>query len=722
MGAGPEHPGTESQCPLGLNVGRSAVDWGAEGPGAGLVPDALLSHALNAVSEGALLTDAGQRILYANAAFTTVTGYDAGEVIGRNCRLLQGPGTDPLTVAAIRATLARGETFRGEILNYRKDGAPFWNALTVSPLRDGDGAVTHFVSVQRDITGQKALQERLRFMALHDPVTGLPNRTALDQHLRGLAQRPGRQAAVGVIDLDDFKPINDVHGHEAGDSLLTEFGRRISLRLRDTDFVARLGGDEFVIVIEDLPQENSRVHLESLLSLLHEAVETDFVLASSVAVQVRMSLGLALWEPGAETGDAVLRRADAALYELKARKGRRTRWWQLDAKATPPGARHPGPEFHPSRQAAEPLQRAMALSSAATTHRDRLFNGGLQMHYQPVIDLRSGELHLLEALARLRLDDGSILPPGVFLPELDEEDTHRLFRHSLEQTLQQLSDWDSQGHRLRTSININPVTLLQPQCPQWVASALGRHNIAPHRIVLELLEDPVEHRQVKQQVFNELVGLGVGMAQDDLGAGHSNIRRLTALPFDTVKIDRQVTAQLCTSPIPTMTFLATMAAMGQNMGWRVVTEGLEDAGLREAATHLGIPYGQGYHIARPMPPTQVPTWISESHHSDPLSQLRTLPGALAFHWQFARLASPHPGPPENCPLTSFLTTCTPANDVKEWHNEQHTQSRAHAQASTNLLRWLAERVTNNHTATRPAASKGPGTSGSPEFFVSPLDQ
>lgn len=335
----------------GQGQGQGSDVPGGEGSVPGLVPDALLRHALDAVSEGALVTDADQRIVYANAAFTAVTGYSAQEVIGRNCRLLQGPGSDSLNLTALRMTLARQETFRGEILNYRKDGTPFWNALTVSPLRDSDGALTHFVSVQRDVTAQKALQERLRFMALHDPVTGLPNRTALDQHLSGLAGRHAGgagQAAVGVIDLDDFKPINDTYGHEAGDVLLTEFANRIRLRMRETDFLARLGGDEFVIVIEDLEPGAAQEQLENILTCLHQVLDIEFVLAPTISTQIRMSLGLALYNPNEETGDAVLRRADTALYELKSRKAHRTQWWQLETSTATPLPRHDGPDTPPN--------------------------------------------------------------------------------------------------------------------------------------------------------------------------------------------------------------------------------------------------------------------------------------------------------------------------------------------------------------------------------------
>lgn len=527
-------------------------------------------------------------------------------------------------------------------------------------------------------------------MALRDPVTGLPNRTALDQYLSGIAQRylgSSCRVAVGVIDLDDFKPINDSYGHEAGDFLLAEFANRIRFRMREADFLARLGGDEFVIVIEDLEPESAREQIAGILASLHRAVDTEFVVAPASRVHIKMSLGLALFVPAVESGEAVLRRADSVLFDLKRRKANRSRWWQLEMKA---------PAVLPPNLATGSLPavggpagiRAGLTAEVAHARRERLFSGGLRIYFQPVVNLGDGSLYLLEALARLQLEDGTILPPGEFLPQLSQEDTDLLFRSSLDQTLGQLSSWSSRGSQLRASINVHPATLVNPQCPQWVASALDRHQVSPHRLVLEVLEDGIDDRHAHNHSFNELRALGVGMAQDDLGAGHSSLRRLTALAFDTVKIDHRVTAQLKSSPIPILTFLATMTTMGQNMGWQIVAEGLEDADITEAVTMLGIPYGQGYHLARPMPAEDVPGWIAESRVREHPGRIQTRLGALAFHWRYVRLASPHPGPTESCPMTPFLAAQGQTDQARECHLAQHMDTADRELHAGKLLEWL----------------------------------
>ncbi len=295
------------------------------------IADALMAQALNAMSEASLITDAQQLVLYANPAFTEVTGYAPDDIVGRDCRLLQGPQTDPGVVRQIREALEQGKTFRGEILNYRKDGAPFWNAITITPMLDTEERVTHFVSVQRDITKQRLLRDQLRHQAWHDPLTGLPNRLGLSKHVGNAIVRAKRHhtaLAVGMIDLDDFKSVNDNWGHLAGDTLLRELARRLQSRLRAADYLARLGGDELVIVLEDLDAERSTDELSTLAERLHAAVESAFEVTPGQWTEVDMRMGVALYPSHGDEPDHLLRLADAALYQAKAHKHDGARWWR----------------------------------------------------------------------------------------------------------------------------------------------------------------------------------------------------------------------------------------------------------------------------------------------------------------------------------------------------------------------------------------------------------
>ncbi|MET1052174.1 MAG: diguanylate cyclase [Mycetocola sp.] len=296
--------------------------------------DGLLALALESVSEGSLITDAQQRIIYANSAITAITGYSAAEMMGKNCAMLQGEATDPATVQRMRDSFRTGETFRGDVLNYRKDGTPFWNALTITPLQDATGTTTHFVSVQRDISPLIDLQDRLRHQATHDSVTALPNRNALNDHLVAALARgasAGTSVAVGVIDLDDFKTVNDTFGHAVGDAVLREFAQRVSGCIRSNDMLARIGGDEFVIVIEGIDPSGPLDCLSGITTRVDAALAVPVDVGNGVVVVQTQSMGVAL-SPGHGTLPVeILRVADETLYGVKARKGQRAEWWELAA-------------------------------------------------------------------------------------------------------------------------------------------------------------------------------------------------------------------------------------------------------------------------------------------------------------------------------------------------------------------------------------------------------
>ncbi|MHA7263577.1 putative bifunctional diguanylate cyclase/phosphodiesterase [Arthrobacter sp. TMN-37] len=673
----------------GTGGSGSAERPGTDGPE---LPESLLSQALNAVSEGSLITDADQDIVYANAAFSTITGYAREEVIGRNCRFLQGPGSDSETLAAMRGRLARGETFRGNLLNYRKNGSPFWNALTISPLRGEDGRITHYVSIQRDITAQVALQEELRFLALHDPLTGLPNRAGLEQRLG--AALPAQSVALGVINLDGFQDVNGTYGHDAGDALLREVARRLQSNLRTTDFLARAGGDEFIILIAGIDDDDAHRQIGSVAARLHRSVETAVPLGGGNSVHIGMSMGLALRCSGPEGIGASRRRAEAALHEVKARRADRHQWWSLanPVEGAPPTEGCPPPSPTPP---APPAPAGREAGDAATGPEGAA--GTLSMVLQPVVDFRTGKVDIFEALARVSVNGRPPVGPADFLPVLAAGEVDQLFRDGLDQALSHLARWDGMGHSFRVSVNLSPATLLDPECPRWIASALAHHGIAPERLVLELLETGVITSRVQVAALSRLRTLGVRLAMDDLGSGYSSLQRLSVLPFNAVKIDGALTGQLRTRPLRTLTLLATLIQMGRDLDWEVIVEGLEDAALTEAARILGPDYGQGYFLAPPLDPQDIPASVEGISLPGADGGLDTFLGALAFTWQFSRLRSPHPGTYARCPLTAFLDLhADPGSPVPAWHGLQHGPAAEALEPGTRLLNWLAERSTEEY--------------------------
>ncbi|HEX9227793.1 MAG TPA: EAL domain-containing protein [Arthrobacter sp.] len=656
------------------------------------IPPELLVRALSATSEISLITDAAQNILHASRSFSTITGYSEAEVLGTNCRILQGPGTAPEAAATIRDALARGEQFRGDILNYRKDGSPFWNALTITPLLDDSGQVTHFVSVQRDINARMALHEQLRFQATHDQLTGLPNRAALDGHLaRALDPDGGSRpaVAVGLIDLDRFKEVNNSLGHEAGDVILKSWAARMQARLQPAEFLARMGGDEFVLVVEGAGGDDAAATLGGVLRRLGRSVDEAFD-AGGETISLTMSAGLACSPRDGNDMRTLLRGAGAALNVAKARSAGTQGWWELagnaaDADAAPPPAPTAGA---PAGVGAAPGPAGEVVAS----YREQLFDGGLEMFMQPVVDLHNGSVHLFESLARLRLRHGSLVPPAAFLPHLSAAETDRLFRVGLDQALACLAAWDGLELSAKVSINIAPSTLLDPGCPRFVEEALRRHTIAPPRLVLELLESETTDWDLLRGPLDRLVELGVGLAMDDLGAGYSSLKRLSMLPFTAVKIDRDMLSGLRTSPLETLSLIATLVQIGRDFDLSVVAEGLENLGMTEAVAVLGARYGQGYHLARPMPAAEVPGWTAGFGSRESPRQVTTALGALAFHWKFLRLGSPHPHQLQDCPFTDYLESRGGRRgDVHRWHAQQH-RADSSSGASRMIVDWLIREI------------------------------
>jgi diguanylate cyclase (GGDEF)-like protein/PAS domain S-box-containing protein len=665
-----------------FNEGENATGGGESG--------GVLTAAMLAAADIALITDVDQSIVYVSSSFTAMTGYGPEDLLGLNCRVLQGPGTDPGTRRQMRELIASGEVFEGQVLNYRKDGSAFWTALRIVPVRpEASGDITHFVSVQRDITNKVAHVQQLQNQALLDHVTGLPNRVAAEQAIDEavrVADDRSVTAVIGVIDLDDFRLVNNSVGHAAGDMVLQQWASRVLARLRDGDLLARMGGDEFVLILRDIGRGTLNEDVPEVLSRLHEAVEEPFRVDGQ-EFRIGMSMGVALIPEDGTDSRSILHAADEALYRAKKRDTRRDdSWWvAADHAWSEDGAA--GSEGNEADRGA-----LEGTTPGADTYGRALTRESVVVHYQPVVDLQDGSVTSFEALARLTLADGHVASPDEFLPHFGTVELRTLFAKVLDQALGFIARWDGDGVRPNIAVNLPPEILHDSTVPVLVAELLAWYDIEPGGLGLELLESATMRLESQRAVLQELAGLGVHLAMDDLGSGHSSLQRLSSFPFSAIKLDRGLFQDVGDRPLETLSVMATLLQMGRDLGMTVVVEGLEDQCLTEAAIILGAPLGQGYYLSKPLAGEDCRMWFESFELELHRSPIQTFLGALAYHWQFARLAAPHPLEPGLCPLTRFLTINAAPPEVTAWHERQHAPQGAHPASSRLLTRWFTHHI------------------------------
>ncbi|NNN12375.1 MAG: EAL domain-containing protein, partial [Acidimicrobiaceae bacterium] len=948
-----------------------------------------------------------RHLVWANDRFTQIFGYEnPNDLIGARRAPLVDELDQELIDRAYGKLASTGSAYIANLRMRKQDGDEIICDVAFGRIQRYDRVHSVVWTVQ-DVTDRRRLENQLQYQAEHDFLTGIPNRRSMEVQLRGAIERSKRAGSVcvlGVLDLDDFKLINDRLGHSAGDRLLTQFATRIKDHLRSPDFFARLGGDEFVLILEDYDDLTVLRHLKRTFSRLHKLVEDPFSLDSGIEVFQDMSMGVALYPRDADNPDDLLRVADAALYGIKLDKINRPDWWGFGTKigqdqeisisesdaysklsrtilkttkaflsdvnqrfavefsellsqdrqassviSTLPddGSRHlseqisshlnflfdpetnlesqqerswqvgqihglvgvegtllthavtsfrrilteqinrgllsprqkhhlraiaevrmqddlesqlraidslkesyskvvtsrlpdtrlrwadltkremdslsqlpgvvlvlllrldnqktftiekssgilsaraeesisnfgiekagrtpidgsPSPAqwrgpsiraweqsaiFSSGRFASDPessgwhemakefgirsilsiplldsigrpvaglvlfgklpnqfeshwmKQFAIGVGNrfselwksrstgagevvispgVANSYREGLFGGGFSTFVQPIVDLTTGEVVSVEALARLRLPDGRIVPPGDFLPLLGELEMEQLFQLALDHSLAHLVEWDKVGLRLNISVNLSPTTLVNPDCANTIRSSLEKWSIQPSRLIIELLESERLDRQARDASIAKLTAIGIELAMDDLGEGYSGLRRMSEVPFTTIKIDRSLMANLVQRPIQTMVVIDTLNTMSSSLGRKVVLEGLETEAHLEMAVLLGIPFGQGYGIAMPMPAEDIPSWIDSFVLEPSSSLIRTYLGGLAHHWKFG-----HTGPVDLCPLSLLfnIKNGVPV-EIQLLHARIHSRDTT-VGSSAELSDWLQREI------------------------------
>jgi diguanylate cyclase (GGDEF)-like protein/PAS domain S-box-containing protein len=522
-------------------------------------------------------------------------GYRAGEVTGEHVGIVYPPELQN-EVAEDVAGVTGASSVHVERLLVRKDGSRFEALLTISNIYGPDGAITGRVGIARDISARKrsegqalatarkleAQAQALTQLALHDPLTGLANRTLMHDRLeRALAARTARRQAVLLLDLDDFKSVNDVWGHGLGDAVLIEVARRLTACTRPTDTVARLGGDEFVVVVEDVRvSEDGVAAAQRLLAALDEPIDVGderFLVGASVGITVTEAVDR-------RSSSELLRDADIAMYAAKASgKGR----WQLFQTG-----------MHDEVVAHTELLRDL---------RDAVGNDELRVLYQPQVDLSSGRVTGVEALVRWEHPRRGLVTPDVFIPVAERAGLiEAIDDWVLRSACRQLRAWDDTGlPPLRLAVNVSAGRLVRGDLAETVAEITRGTRVDPSRLEIEITESvAIEHESEAAAAITSVRALGVHVAIDDFGMGHSSLSRLQTFPLDRLKIDRSFVAPL-RPEATTGSIAAAMIALGRSLGLEVVAEGVETHEHVEALRTLGCGTAQGYLFSKPVPPGEV---------------------------------------------------------------------------------------------------------------------
>lgn len=526
--------------------------------------------------EGVGITDLTFRFVSTNPAFQKLTGYTGEELAGQGASMLDSQRHERSFYDEIRNALSTRGNWTGEMWQRRRSGDDFLAWLQIAEVLSPEGTRTHFVAVLADITDRKRAEQRLRYLAHYDQLTSLPNRALLRQRLRQRIEGGGsRRFALMFMDLDRFKHVNDSLGHAAGDELLRQAARRLTHVVGEPEGVARFGGDEFTVLAT---RDTTNEGVEALAGEILDSFAGP-LLVNGQEIAISPSIGIAYYPDHGRNMDELLRHADAAMYEAKAR-GRNTY------------------RVYSARMAEDASERTR-LESALRKAMDR---DEIRLVYQPKLSLRSGRITGFEALLRWRSAELGHVPPSRFIPVAEETGLILQFGEwALRQALSQARAWADAGmSQLRIAVNVSAVQLTRGGYSELVKMVLDGHGLAPSWLEIELTESALMADPKRAgQTIAELRELGVRVSIDDFGTGYSSLSYLRGLAIDTVKIDKSFIDGI-EHNVDDEVLTSTIVLMAHSLGLSVVAEGVETERQLTFLRGENCDEIQGYWLARPL--------------------------------------------------------------------------------------------------------------------------
>lgn len=542
--------------------------------------------------DGMFITDVNRIILRVNRAFTSITGYTPDEVIGQTPMLFNSYHQDDSFYAELWDCIFDSGTWQGEIWTQRKNGDVYLAWLMVTPVKDKNAVITHYVTAINDITVRKEAEEQIRQFAFYDSLTRLPNRRKLLERLEhciAVGIREKVQFAVLMLDLDRFKAVNDSFGHLAGDELLQQVADRISKRLRTTDTVARLGGDEFVVLLSDISHKEDAARVAEMLV---KDLTRPFQLAQHDGVQIGTSIGISLYPEHGDTPEMLMDNADVALYQAK-NNGR-------------------GCFAYFSESLTLATRQRLQLE---TKLRKGLVDKELRVYYQPQVDMLTGAIVGAEALVRWQ-DFNQLIPPSYFIPVAEETSLIiDIGAWVLHETCRQGRIWLDEGLQpIKLSVNISSPQIKRSDMVTLVDSALKQTGFPAELLVLEITERSLlENHDVESiiEILDNLRALGIHLAIDNFGTGYSSLTYLKRFPVDTLKIDRGFINSIADNQ-DDEGIASTIIAIAHSLGFKVLAEGVETPDQLEFLREKACDYYQGFITSKPVPAAEFTALLREN--------------------------------------------------------------------------------------------------------------
>lgn len=560
-----------------------------------------LSSVIEQSHSAVLIANVNSEIEYCNPKFYQLTGYAPDEVIGQNPRLLQSGDTPHQVYQELWKSLLAGETWRGELLDRKKDGESYWCLQTVTPIKNERGEITHYVSISEDISERKHSEEVIQRLAYFDPLTQLPNRSLFRDRLTQAilqAQRSGLSFALMYLDLDHFKNINDTLGHVIGDKLLKAVADRIKSQLRASDTIARLGGDEFAVIVFNIrqAQDSGRI-AEQLIGAFSEP----FVLEGH-ELFVTPSIGISLYPSDSCEAENLIKAADIAMYRAKERGRSNYQFFTPDMNAL----------------SLERLKLENGLRRAL--ERDELL-----LHYQPKIDLANGNIIGAEALIRWQHPELGMIPPAKFIPIAEESGLIKpIGEWVLRTAIRQGKAWQDMGlPPMRIAVNLSSVQFRKSALTETVLGILQETGLSPCWVELEVTETMVmESPEQAAATLNALKSLGLWISIDDFGTGYSSLSYLKRFPVDTLKIDRSFVKDVTTDP-DDAAIVKAIIGLAASLHMRVIAEGVENEQQFDFLREHQCDEIQGYYFSPPVPADDFVHLLQQKRGYDSNDSART---------------------------------------------------------------------------------------------------